>query len=116
MKRLLSILAITTVLAGVSFAHGGAKHVMGTVTAVKSDSLTVTTKDNSPQVIYVTDKTRFENAGQPAVLKDLKPGNRVVIEVREINGKLEAESVRFGKSPGKNSMPHDMSKMKNKPQ
>lgn len=112
MKNLLTLVLFTAVFATMSFAHGGAKHVMGTVKAMNSDSLTVTGQDNKPQVIYVTGQTKFEKAGQPAALKDLKPRDRVVVEVREVNGKLEAESVRFGKSAAPMKMPYDMSKMK----
>lgn len=112
MKKVLTILTLTAALVTASFAHGGAAHLMGTITAIKSDSITVTTKDNKTQVVYVTGKTRFNKSGQPAVLKDLKTGDRVVIEARQANRKLEAESVRFGKPASKTNMQDDMAKMK----
>lgn len=112
MKKMLTILTLTAALVTASFAHGGATHLMGTITAVKSDSITVTTKDKKTQVVYVTGKTIFDKSGQPAALKDLKAGDRAVIEARQANRRLEAESVRFGKPASKTNMQPDMSKMK----
>ena len=81
---------------------------MGTVKTISANSVTVETAAQEPKTITVAllPSTKFVKSGADASLKDLKVGDRVVVEAKENkDNKLEAVSVTFGKQP-----PHDMSK------
>ncbi len=107
MKRTLATLTLVLALAAFSFAHNGAQHVMATVAAVTTDSITVKTTSGATQTIALTSQTKFVNSGAAATARDLKTGDRVIVEVIKRNGKAQAESVRSGKraSAGIISMP-----------
>ena len=108
MKIRMSVLLLCVpVLAIATFAHNGAEHVMGTVKTVSADSVTVETTGKEPKTITVVllPSTKFLKSGSDATLKDLKVGDRVMVEAKENSAdKLEAVSVAFGKQA-----PHDMS-------
>lgn len=101
MRKLLMISALVLALGALTFAHGGAEHVMGKVKAMTADSITVVTKTNEEKTVNFDAKTMFMKSGQMATAKDLKVGDRVVIEVHEVGtaGRLHAAEVRFGKKP-----------------
>jgi len=113
MKKMLATLTLLLALASLSFAHGNAKHLMGTVTAVSPDSITVKTTKGVTTMVTFTPETKFAKSGAPATAKDLKTGDRVVIEGDDDNGRLRAESVRFGKMTKKSMQ--GMSNMSNMP-
>lgn len=116
MKRLLASCALAVGLTTFSFAHGKAKHVMGTVESVSAQFITVKTTANSTQTIALSPQTKFINSGTAAKATDLKKGDRVVVEAEITNGKLQAQSVRFGKAGSRATpMKHDMSGMKDMP-
>lgn len=102
MNRLLTAIVITIALAGTALSHGGAEHVMGTVKAVSQDTITVTTKAGDKPIMFDAN-TKFMKSGAAATAKDLKAGDRVVIEAQEMGGKLHATEVRFGKKSSKTS-------------
>ncbi len=116
MKKLIATCALAFGLTSFSFAHGNAKHVMGTVESISAQSITVKTTANTSKMIAFSPQTRFIKSGAAAKAADLRKGDRVVIEAGTVNGKLQAESVRFGKAASK-AMPikHDMSGMKDMP-
>ncbi len=99
MKRMLAVLILTFAVAGFLAAHEGMRHMLGKVTAVAENSITVETAGKESKVITVsvTPQTKFEKDGSPASLKDLKVGERVVVHAKENNKKLEAALVIFGK-------------------
>lgn len=76
---------------------------MGKVKAMTADSITVVTKTNEAKTVNFDAKTMFMKSGQMATAKDLKVGDRVVIDVHEMDGKLHAAEVRFGKKPANQS-------------
>ena len=88
-------------LSEAAFAHGNEKHVIGTVKSVTDHSITVTTADGKTQEVRVTEATLFERGGHSATLRDLKPGDRVVIHAVTKNGILEAHTVKIGPAQGK---------------
>jgi hypothetical protein len=96
MKRILAMTAATAVLAIFSYAHGSGEHIKGTVSAVGDNSITVQTVDKQSKTVTVDQSTKFQRSGQLASLKDLKVGDRVVIDLHESNGKLHGALVRFG--------------------
>ncbi len=83
----------------VAFAHNGIEHVMGTVTAVSDTSITVDTVKHTAVTVMVDPSTTFTNKNAKASLKDLKVGERVVINAKEgADKKLQGISVKWGAS------------------
>jgi len=69
-------------------------HLAGVVTAVNGSTLTVTGFDGVSHTITVNGQTRYERAGQPATLADVKVGTAIVAEGTENpDGSLSAVAV-----------------------
>ena len=97
MKRTVAVVTLLLlVLSIMALAHGNEKHVMGTVTSIAENSITVETTSKKAVTVEVTDKTKFEKSGSPATLKDLKVGDKVVVHASATGDKLVANEVRFG--------------------
>ena len=95
MKQIL--FAATVLLAcGVALAHGKGQHVMGTVTAMTDDSITVQTTAKDQVTVYTMPETKYQKSGAAASMKEIKAGDRVVIHATKMNDKLMATEVRFG--------------------
>jgi hypothetical protein len=62
LKRLIFVLVTTVLLTGLAYAHGDP--IMGTVTAVASDTVTIKDKDNKPVVIMLVRTLRTSAAWQ----------------------------------------------------
>jgi hypothetical protein len=91
------ILLVAFLLTSVTalFAHGGFDHVIGTVSAVSGNVLTVkTTKGNVD--VRMDDKTEISKGDVKAQASDLKPGLRVVIDIPEGSKDKIAHSVKLG--------------------
>ncbi|MFY9530485.1 MAG: DUF5666 domain-containing protein [Candidatus Acidiferrales bacterium] len=99
MKRFLLLNLLLWGFVGLTLAHGNEQHVMGTVTAISADSITVQTAAKEPKTttVSVVASTKFLKSGAEASLKDLKVGDRVVIHAKANGDKLEAITVAFGK-------------------
>ena len=95
-----STIAITTLLLAMSvmvFAHGTERHVMGKVTSISSNSITVETTSQQSVTVEVNDQTKFEKSGTAATLKDFQVGDKVVIHADPSADRLIAHEVRFGR-------------------
>jgi hypothetical protein len=103
-KRTVAVVGFVFALSLMALAHGNEKHVMGKITNISENSITVETTDNKSVTVEVSDKTKFEKSGSPASLKDLKVGAKVVIHANPSGDKLVAREVRFGTMKGKQSM------------
>lgn len=104
--RTSALLLCLALLALVTFAHNGMEHVMGTVKAISADSVTVETaaKDAKTITVALLPSTKFLKSGTDAMPKDLKVGDRVMIEAKENSSdKLEAVTVTFGKQPSRDT-------------
>jgi hypothetical protein len=98
MNKTLSSLAALFVASGMTLlAHGGFDHVTGTVTAVSGSVLTVKTTTRTIDV-KLDGKTEFTRAGQKAEASDLKPGERVTVDIPEGNKDNLAHAVKIGAS------------------
>ena len=86
------LLACTAVLL---HAHGGMIHVMGTVTAMTDNSVTVEATDKKTVEVQLTDTTTYMNGDKPSSKKELKVGDRVVIHAVKVKDMLQAHEVRF---------------------
>ena len=99
------IAAVLFCIALVSVAvspHGNEQHVMGKVTAISPNSITVHTTAKPPKdvTVIVVSGTMFMKSGAMATFQDLKVGDRVVIHAKpNADKKLEASNVDFGKPP-----------------
>ncbi len=89
--------ALTLALGPIAFGHNGVEHVMGTVTAVSASSITVETPKHTTTTVLLEQATKFTNKGAAASLKDLKVGDRVVIDAKPgADKKLVGVTVRWG--------------------
>jgi hypothetical protein len=104
MKHTVALVALLFGLSVMALAHGNEKHVMGKVTSMSDNSITVETTSKKSVTVEVNDKTKFEKSGAPATLKDLKVGDKVVIHADVSGDKLVANEVDFGTMKGKQSM------------
>lgn len=94
MKRIGLIVAALLVASVVGFAHGDNDHVRGVVTQISAQSVTLQVGGKGTKTLALNAKTTFEKSGKAAQLKDLKVGDRVIIDVPK--GTLEARLIRFG--------------------
>jgi exosome complex RNA-binding protein Rrp4 len=83
MKQLLSVVAILLAMTAGAFAHEGNDHVRGVVTAVSAQSVTVELANKSTKTLSISAKTAVEAMGKPGHVRDIKVGDRVVIDVPE---------------------------------
>ncbi|HEY2647120.1 MAG TPA: DUF5666 domain-containing protein [Candidatus Acidoferrales bacterium] len=104
--RIAMLLMAAPLLAVLAFAHNGMEHVMGTVKTISDNSVTVQTAAQVPKMITVAllPSTKFSKSGADASPKDLKVGDRVMVDAKEnSSNKLEAVTVTFGKQPQHNA-------------
>ncbi|MGA7235111.1 MAG: hypothetical protein WBY44_05510 [Bryobacteraceae bacterium] len=102
---LLSLTFILLALANQTLAHGGFDHVIGTIVRVANNVLTVKTAKGNVDV-SLNDKTEITKSDQKAVLADLKPGARVVVDVPEHSKVKIAHSVKIGVSTAADTHTH----------
>jgi hypothetical protein len=96
--RILALVICLSLAAAAAMAHGGEEHVMGTVSKVAANSITVQTGAKTFVTVAVVAATTFTDTKVMAAAKiaDLKIGDRVVIHAKEpVEGKLEADTVEF---------------------
>ena len=87
----LSLLALSAPL----FAHGGFDHVIGTVSKVDNNVMTVKTAKGDVDV-KLNPQTEISKGDQKAAVDDLKPGVRVVVDIPEGSKDHVAHSVKVG--------------------
>lgn len=87
----------------VAYAHNGVEHLMGTVTKVSAEAVTVETTGKKIVEISVNSKTKYTRNDKAAVAGDMKVGDRVMINAKQVNEKLVADTVKLGTSekPGR---------------
>ena len=98
-KRLVLCLTALVLITGLIYAHGDP--IMGTITAVANDSLTIKDKNDKSVVIMFEKNTKFRMNNKPASKADLKAGLRVVIDAH-MDSKTKAytaEEVQIGATP-----------------
>lgn len=95
--RILAALAVLAIATAMAFAHNGIEHVMGTVTAVTDNSITVDTVRHTSVTVVVDASTTFTHKDAKASIRDLKTGDRIVLNTKEgVGNKPHAVSVRWG--------------------
>ena len=75
--------SVTVLLSvGLLWAHGNATHIMGTVTALEANHVTVKTQDGKSESVMLEKTTKYLIGTKAAKLTDLKVGSRVVIDAK----------------------------------
>ena len=100
-RKVQSIIAVLALCLGsaTAFAHNGVEHVMGTITAITANSITVDTPKHTSATILVDATTKYNHNGAEASMKHLKVGDRVVIDAKEnAEKKLVGVTVKWGVS------------------
>jgi len=96
MKKVLATLFTLVLMVSSAYAHNGMEHVMGTVSSIADNSITVTTTDGKTQTVTTTADTKFSKMNAAIALKDIKVGDHVVIHATKKNDKLIAATVQVG--------------------
>ena len=81
-KKLTVCVLATLLFAGLLRAHGNATHLMGTVTAVGKDTVTIQDKDGKPVVVTLEKTTKYFKNKKAATVSDMTVGTRVVIDAQ----------------------------------
>jgi hypothetical protein len=106
LKKITLCLITFVLLAGLAVAHGDP--IMGTVTAVAADTVTIKDKDNKSVVIMLDKTTTYLLDSKPGKKTDLKVGVRVVIDAH-MDAKMKmynAEEISIGTAvPAKPATP-----------
>ena len=100
MRRvLLAAVAALLMTTAVAFAHGDAEHVRGTVTSTTDTAITIETTTKQARTIPITAKTMIMRGDAHVSIKDVKVGERVVIDVDK-KSKIATE-VKVGVAPAR---------------
>jgi hypothetical protein len=93
---LLVMVAVSTMVPTNVFAHGGAEHVVGTVTTINGDVLSVKTVKGGTVEVHLDGDTTYLRGEVASKRTDIKPGDRVVIHAAKKSGVLFAHEVKGG--------------------
>src|SRR5207244_12501570 len=91
------------VFSSLVFAQSGATHLMGTVTAVKPDTVTIKMQDGKSETVMLEKTTKYMKDDKPAKSSELKVGDSVMISAK-MNTKMKmytAEEVMLGAKDSK---------------
>jgi len=97
MKLRLFILFAMLFATTLALAHGNYQHVMGTLTKISENSVTVQTTTNDIVEVAIPPETKVSKGDAAATMQELRVGDRVVIHAVKTNdGKLVAHTVQIG--------------------
>ena len=99
MLKKLTVCGLTALLfGGLLLAHGNATHLMGTVTAVGNDTVTIQGKDGKPVVVRLERTTKYFKNKKAAAIEDMKVGTRVMIDAQmdQKSKMYTAEEIQLG--------------------
>src|SRR6266571_3484497 len=101
--RFVGALTVVLLCAGFILAQTGSTHLMGTVTAVKPDTVTIKMQDGKTEMVMLEKTTKFMKDDKPAKSTDLKVGDSVMINAK-MDTKMKmytANEVMLGAKDGK---------------
>ena len=97
MKKVIAVsFSLMLIAAAAAFAHGDEKHLMGIVTKITDKAITVEDKDKKTTEVGVAADTKYMKGEAAASVKDIKVGDRVVINAKQNEDKLVATLVKLG--------------------
>src|SRR2546425_6551645 len=102
-KRFAAFSIALLVFSSLVFAQSGANHLMGTVTAVKPDTVTIKMQDGKSETVMLEKTTKYTKADKSAKSSELKVGDSVMISAK-MNTKMKmytAEEVMLGAKDSK---------------
>ncbi len=111
MKRLLLLILALGLFSTAAFAHNGMIHIMGTVTAVTDNSISVKGTDGKTQTALLAATTKFSKGDKTVTIKDIKAGDHIVIHATKKGEQLVAAEVKVG-AMAMSGMSGDMNGMK----
>jgi hypothetical protein len=91
---------------GIALAHNGVEHIKGTVSQLTDKAITIDMPGMKPMTIALTADTTFAKSGEAGSAKDLKVGDRVVVDVVKKGNDMVAKAVKFGAAPVTESSAH----------
>jgi hypothetical protein len=94
MRRLSLLVVLACAFTIPALAHGDMDHILGVITEIKGDSVTVTSETKAT-IIMLLPATTYELGSQPGRREDLRVGDRVVIHARLHEGREEAYDFRY---------------------
>lgn len=79
--RVTVLAAVMLIVPALAFAHGGRKHVMGTVASMRPDTITVKTKTSTVSIPLSSATRYYHGSGtkNPARADEVRDGMRVVV-------------------------------------
>jgi len=81
-KRIAAFLMTSLLVTGFLLAQSGTTHLMGTVTAVKPDTVTIKMEDGKTEMVMLEKTTKYTKDDKPAKDTDLKIGDNVMINAK----------------------------------
>jgi len=93
-RTILAMAFLLGLAATEALAHGDGPRLMGTVSQISADQITVEA-EGRPAVAKITPETRFIRGEAVGKREDLKQGDRVVVHTRRKGDALEAIEVRY---------------------
>ena len=97
MKNFILAALVLAVLAPVaSFAHPGHEHkIMGTITAIDGNKVSMKTTEGKEVVVSVTPTTSFKRGKAKGAQSDLKVGLRVVVNAGDGAEPMKAKEIQY---------------------
>ena len=97
-KRLLVLLAAFVLSASLVYAHGGADHLQGTITAIEGDHIQIKDQAGKPVMVMLGKTTKYLKDDKSSTKAELKVGIRVLIDAKmdEKMKMYSAEEIRIG--------------------
>ena len=81
-RRFIASSIMLVVFAVVIFAQSGETHLMGTVTAVKPDTVTIKMQDGKSETVMLEKTTKYMKGDKPAKSTELKVGDSIMINAK----------------------------------
>ena len=98
LRQLAACFTMLCISAALSFAHGTATHLVGTVTAIEGDHIQIKDQAGKVVVVMLQKTTKYLKAEKPSTKAELKVGTRVLIDAK-MDEKMKmyaAEEVSIG--------------------
>jgi Domain of unknown function (DUF5666) len=90
------VIMVVLISSSMALAHGGEDHVLGVISKVEGNKVTVHTKAGKDVQVTLDKDTVITQGDAAAKAEDLKPGERVAIHAKKgSDGTLVAHSVKF---------------------
>lgn len=95
-RLLLATLAVTVLVSASPLAHPGHDHkLMGTITAIDGNKVSMKTTEGKDTTFQVIPTTSFKRGKQKGAQSELKVGLRVVVNVGDGKEPLKAKDVQY---------------------